>query len=238
MAGLTLWDIAAVAWFVLCWAGYTVAADHSPWRRHSITAAMNRKRRRWMDEMLARELRMVDTQIVGNLMRSLGFFASTTILVVAGLIAVLGATEQAIATLAELPLAVPTTKAVYHGKVLLLVAIFVYAFFKFAWAFRLTNNCSILIGAAPAAPVEPARAGAHAEQAAAIVGLAAYHMNRGLRAYFFALAALGWFVHPALFALGSTWVVLVLYRREFRSRAVRAIRVDAALQPDTPGPPE
>ncbi len=42
----------------------------------------------------------------------LGFFASTTILLVAGLIAVLGAAEQAVGTLAEVPIAVPTTKAV------------------------------------------------------------------------------------------------------------------------------
>ena len=224
MAGFTFWDIAAFAWFGFCWAGYTAFADHSRWRHRSITAAMNRERGRWMTEMLARELRMVDIQIVGNLLRSLGFFASTTILLVAGLIAVLGAAEQAVETLAEVPIAVPTTKAVWHGKVLLLIAIFVYAFFKFAWAFRLTNNCSILIGAAPAAPADPARAAAHAERAAAIIGLAAFHLNRGLRGYFFALAALAWFLHPAIFTVVSTWVVLVLYRRDFRSRALRAVR--------------
>jgi uncharacterized membrane protein len=74
MAGFTLWDTAAFAWFGFCWAGYTAFADHSRWRHRSITAAMNRERGRWMTEMLARELRMVDIQIVGNLLRSLGFF--------------------------------------------------------------------------------------------------------------------------------------------------------------------
>jgi uncharacterized membrane protein len=177
-----------------------------------------------MTEMLARELRMVDIQIVGNLLRSLGFFASTAILLVAGLIAVLGASEQAVQTLAVLPFAAPATEAAWHVKVLLLVTIFVYAFFKFAWAFRLTNNCSILIGAAPAAPADPKPAEAHAKRAAAIIGLAAFHLNRGLRGYFFALAALAWFLHPAIFALAATWVVLVLYRRDFRSRALRAVR--------------
>ena len=142
MTDFTLADAAAFLWFALCWAGYTACADHSPWRRHSISVAMNRERRGWMDQMMARELRMVDMQIVGNLMRSLGFFASTTILLVAGLIAVLGATEQAVETLTELPFAVPTTEAVWHVKVLLLIVIFVYAFFKFAWAFRLTYRPS------------------------------------------------------------------------------------------------
>ncbi len=114
MTGFTPADAAALLWFALCWAGYTACADHGPWRRHSISVAMNRERRAWMDRMMARELRMLDTQI-----------------------------------LAELPFAVPSIKAVWHAKVLLLIVIFVYAFFKFAWAFRLTNNCAILIGAAP-----------------------------------------------------------------------------------------
>ena len=231
MTGFTLADAAALLWFALCWAGYTACADHSRWRRHSISVAMNRERRAWMDQMMARELRMLDSQILGNLLRSLGFFASTTILLVAGLIAVLGASEQAIETLAELPFAVPATKAVWHAKVLLLIVIFVYAFFKFAWAFRLTNNCAILIGAAPAAPTDPATSALHTERAAAIIGLVAFHLNRGQRGYFFALAALAWFLHPVLFAAGSTWVVLVLYRREVRSRALGAIRGDGAPPP-------
>ena len=37
----------------------------------------------------------------------------------------------------------------WEVKVLLLIGIFVFAFFKFAWAFRLTHYTAILIGAAP-----------------------------------------------------------------------------------------
>ena len=65
-----------------------------------------------------------------------------------------------------------------------------------------------------------------------VIGLAAYHLNRGLRGYFFALAALAWFLHPAIFAFVSTWVVLVLYRREFRSRALRAVRAQEKTAAD------
>ncbi len=45
MTGFTPADAAAFLWFAICWTGYTVCADHSPWRRHSITTAMNRERR-------------------------------------------------------------------------------------------------------------------------------------------------------------------------------------------------
>jgi uncharacterized membrane protein len=235
--GFAVLDYLALIWFLACWAGYTNVADHSRWSRHSVSAAMDGYRRAWMAEMMARELRMVDTQIVGNLLSGIGFFASATILVVGGLVAVLGAAEQAIDAMAELPFALPTTRPVWEMKILLLITIFVYAFFKLAWAFRLTNNCSILIGAAPAVvatdstgqdtkarQATEAEAAVHAKRAAAVISLSGHHFNRGLRAYFFALAALGWFVHPILFALATAWVVFVLYRREFRSRALRAIR--------------
>ena len=36
-------------------------------------------------------------------------------------------------------------------------------------------------------------------------------------------AALGWFLHAIVFIVASAWVVLVLYRREFRSRSLRAV---------------
>ncbi len=59
--------------------------------------------------MLERDNRMVDTQIIANLMRSASFFASTTMFIIAGLIAVLGARQQAMAVLAELPFAVASS---------------------------------------------------------------------------------------------------------------------------------
>ena len=229
--GLTAIDVAAFWYFLLAWIGYNAAADHSRWERHGVTAAMDRYRLAWMREMLGRDLRMVDTQIVGNLISGIGFFASATILLVGGLVAVLGAADQAIGTLAELPFAVSTSRSAWEVKVLLLIGVFVYAFFKFAWSYRLYNYCSILIGASPAlgpggtpSGALSAAAEAHAQRTVAIVNRASRHFNRGLRAYFFALAALAWFVHPWLMILAATWVVFVLYRREFRSLALAAIR--------------
>jgi len=225
--GLNWADFLALGFFLATWIGYTGFADHSRWSRHSVSSAMDRYRRAWMGEMLAREVRIVDTQIVGNLLSGIGFFASATILVVGGLVAVLGAAEQAMGALSDLPFAAATTRPAWEVKLLLLITIFVYAFFKFAWAYRLSNYCSILIGSAPTvAPgaKPPLSSADHARRAAAVVSLSGQHFNRGLRAYFFALGALGWFIHPALFVLATAWVVVVLYRREFRSRALTAIR--------------
>lgn len=230
MPGFTPLDYVAASIFLVGWIGYTAVADHSRLSKHSIMAAMSRFRLRWMEELLDRDLRIIDTSIVGNLLTGIGFFASTAILSVGGLVALLGAKEQALATLAELPFAAPADGRVWQLKVLLLIGIFIYAFFKFAWAFRLSNYCSILIGAAPGQrslaeqPEARVQAMAHARRAARMVELVAFHVNRGLRAYFFALAALAWFIHPLALVATTVCVIAVLYRREFRSRALRALR--------------
>lgn len=218
-------DALALAWFIAVWMGYTLWADHGPARGRSISNAMNRRRGAWMREASRREVRIVDTQILGNLLTGIGFFASTTIFVVGGLVAMLGVAEQGSMALGRLPFAVDTGPAAWEGKVVLLLMIFIYAFFKFAWAFRLANYCSITVGSLPADLGDrPAEAERIAAAAADLSRLSGHHFNRGLRAYFFALAALGWMLGPIVFAALTAAVVAVLYRREFRSRALAAVR--------------
>lgn len=238
MVGLTLTDYIALVWFAGATVGFTIVVDHSPLGAKTVTAVMAEHRHRWMLMMLYRDLRMVDTTIQGNLLSGVAFFASTSILLVGGLLAALGATDQAVRVLADLPLAIPTSRSVWELKVLLLVAIFIYAFFKFAWSFRLFNYCSILIGSAPLVPDNEAQAEAYASRASKVNTSAANHFNRGLRSYYFALAALGWFIHPIAFIVGTTWVLWILYRREFRSRSyysLKEVEAEAEVEADAGG---
>ena len=217
-------DLLAPAWFLLCWVGYTYYADGERGQRN-LPRVMHVYRSIWARQMLERDNRMVDTQIIANLMRSTSFFASTTMFIIAGLIAVLGAREQAMAVLAELPFAVRSSRPVWDLKVLLLILLFVYAFFKFTWAFRQYNYCLILVGCAPAPGPLTEASGRIAERLARIASSTGRHSNRGIRAYYFGLAALSWFLHPWLFMLLTVWVVLVLYRREFHSRLLRTLAI-------------
>jgi uncharacterized membrane protein len=176
-----------------------------------------------MKRMLDREMRMVDTQILGNLMRSMSFFASTTLFIIAGLVAVLGARVDAMAVLQELPFTVDTSAVLWDLKVLLLITVFVYAFFKFTWAFRHYNYCLILVGAIPAPEELDEECHQIALRAARIATSTGRHFNRGIRAYYLGLAALSWFLHPVIFIALTVWVVLVLYRREHRSRLLETL---------------
>lgn len=225
MHALTTSDYLGLGWFLLCWVGYTRIADYSRWHNRSIMAAMNRYRIRWMQVMLRRDdPRIVDTTIVASLLSGIAFFASTSIIVVGGLIAMLGATDQAMRVLESLPLVAKPSRTIWDLKVLLLITIFIYAFFKFAWSFRLLKYCSILIGATAPREELDETDDTLARSIGELISIEAVHFNQGLRAFFFALAALGWFLHPWVWMLASAWVTLVLYRREFRSRSLACLK--------------
>ncbi len=226
MPFLTPVDIAAILWFFGLWVGYNRIADSERLRHKSVMGVIQEHRIRWMREMLNRDMRMVDTMILNHLQGGIGLFASTSILAVGGLVAALGATDEAVAVLSDLPLVGETTRLEYETKVLLLLMIFVYAFFKFVWSYRLYGFCAVMVGAVPASTDLSPEAEVQAERAARINGLAGRHQNQGLRAFYFALAALAWFIHPVAFIVATMWVVIVLYRRDFRSRSQRIMRGD------------
>ena len=221
---LTPLDIASVIWFFVVWVGYSVVADSDRFQHLSVLGIMNEHRQRWMNEMLRRDMRMIDALIVNHLQSGIAMFASTSILVVGGLIACLGATEKAITVVSALPFVGQTSKLEWEVKILLLLLIFIFAFFKFVWSYRLNTYCAVLIGAVPNSTIINAEAEDQADRAAKIAQNAQRHFNRGLRAFYFALAALSWVVHPVAFALATTWVAVVLYRRDFRSRSQQTIR--------------
>lgn len=225
MIAFSVIDYVALGWFGLCWLGFMFYADYSPMKKDSVSSLMDEQRYRWMQNMVGRELRMIDTMIQSNLISGVAFFASTSLLLVGGMLAVLGATDQAVEVMRDLPIAEHVTREVWEAKVLLLVVIFIYAFFKFAWCHRLFQYCSILFGAAPLAENPSSkRAGEYVRECAGMHSLAGKHFIRGLRAYFFALAALAWFVNSWLFIVATGWVTFVLYRREFRSRSHGILR--------------
>lgn len=127
------------------------------------------------------------------------------------------------ALLKNLPFVAPATPIVLEVKQLLIMSIFVYAFFKFAWAFRLSHYAAIMIGATPNYGESGEDCLSHAERTARLIGLAAGHSNSGIRSFYHAIAALAWFFHPLLFMLATTWVVLILARRDFFSRSLRLV---------------
>jgi uncharacterized membrane protein len=225
---VTLTDALALVWFVVGWWGYAAfARRRAVAGRGSLLATTNRYRRLWMMQTTARENRVIDGVVVQNLSTSPSFFASTTILIIGGLLALLGATEEAAKVVKEIPFAARTSPFVFDLKLFVLAAVFVYAFFRFTWSMRQYTFGALLIASAPdpkAFESGEASREEFADRAGRVVGLAAETFNDGLRAYYMAFAVILWFFSPLAFALGTAGIIYLLYQREFRSEVLDVLR--------------
>ena len=219
-------DYASLVGFCLTWAGYTVFARKKAKTAWCLASSMQWYRVEWMLRMLERDMRMPDAAILSNLERVIGFFASTSILILAGLVTALSANVAAVEVLSGLPFAQTTTVEQFEIKVMVLIVIYIFAFFNFTWSLRQYSFANVLLGAAPAVDEEevtPEERRRYAISAAKVIDQAGHSYNYGLRSYYFSMAVMGWFVHPVLFVCGFLAVIWVLYMREFRSRTLQVI---------------
>jgi uncharacterized membrane protein len=224
LLGFTIIDYAALVFFVASWLGYHAAVELSPAGRGSLNETMDRYRYRWMEQMVVRENRIVDTTIMASLMNGTAFFASTSLIAIGGVLALLRSIDTVLPLFAELPFGQGPTALGWELKVMGLAVIFVYAFFKFAWSYRLFNYMAIILGSVPVLNGgNREEALAVARQAAEMNAVAGKHFNRGQRAFFFSLAYLGWLVSPYLFVAATAGVLYVMWRRQFRSDARGAV---------------
>jgi uncharacterized membrane protein len=223
MLAFTLPDMLALGWFVVCWIGYSIVIEKTAHGRSSLNALMNAYRDQWMKELLAREVRIVDSQVTASLQNGTAFFASTSLIAIGGTLTLLRAPEQVLTVVGALPFGVPVTPEMWEMKILGLAVICVYAFFKFAWSYRLFNYLAIMIGAAPAASDKDTPAAQEfAHRAARVCADAGRHFNRGQRAFFIALGYLGWFLGPLELVIATTGVLIVMWRRQFASESRKA----------------
>lgn len=226
---LSFADLSALAFFLAAWTLHSLSTDGKLFSRISLSQAMNIQRAAWMRTMARRELRMIDTSIMLGLQQGTAFFGSSALIAVGGCFALIGASDRVLNVLGELPLSTVPSRPVFEVKVIGLILILAYSFFKFGWSYRLFNYCSILIGAVP---VNRDEIGHEAETEKAVVRatkmnvLAGKHFNAGLRGIFFSLGYLGWFVNPVVFALSTLLLFGVLVRRQFFSAARRAVLPD------------
>jgi len=218
-------DLVALAYFLVGWVVFANATQGRLFSRPTLTSLMNRQREDWMRTMARRDLRMIDTGIMMGLQQGTAFFASSSLLALGGCFALLGSTDQVIAVLGDLPTTDDIARPVFEAKVFGLIAILAYAFFKFGWAYRLFNYCSILIGAVPIVrdDTDDADIERAVMRAARMNQLGGKHFNAGLRAIFFALGYLGWFVGPWFFLATTSFTLFVLVRRQFFSAARAAV---------------
>ncbi|UCV09200.1 DUF599 domain-containing protein [Dechloromonas denitrificans] len=221
---LTAIDWLSIAIFFACWAGYAWFSEHSQSGSAGLIGTSQSYRLLWALRMLERDNRVMDSTLIGNLVTSVSFYANTTIYIIAGLVAALGASDKLLSFTSELPFGGAGNRELLEIKLMLLLACFVFAYFKFTWSLRQFNLLSILVGAAPLGKAGEPGIDTYARQLAVANNLAGDDFNRGIRAYYFGLAASGWLLHPLALAALAMLVLIVLYRRDYRSAALAMLR--------------
>lgn len=221
----TPWDLAALALLIFCQVGMTYLIERQDDRNPSFSVLMGRHRAQWMREVAARDVRIVDAQLVASLRAGTAFFASTVLIAVGGLAALIGQADQLVSLSRDLGASpvVVEAEAVWEAKLVVALVILVNAFLKFVWSNRLFGYVTVLVGAMPPCGGDKSELEAYAARSTALNQAAARSFNRGLRGVYFTIALMAWFVGPLFLAIATLATSAMLYRREFLSISRQAM---------------
>ena len=201
---------------LLCWFAYSLVVPLVARRRPSLSVIMSMQRRRWVANATRRDS-PVDAILSANLMGSVSFLASTSVLLVLAIFTTFGQLPALQATVANIGLGTTYSTTDLQLHLLVMLVIFVFAFFAFTLALRQFNHFCIMLGAL-------ARSGVGEAEIAAIASLntlAAKNFNNGIRAYYFSIASVAWFASEWAAIAAALITVGFLVHREFFSTAHR-----------------
>ncbi|WP_297800164.1 DUF599 domain-containing protein [uncultured Brevundimonas sp.] len=220
-------DWIAVVIFILLWLGYDPLMGLVARRAGSLNADMLTVRAAWMHAMTHRQMRLVDSQLMGHTISSASFFASTNLLLIAAVASVLFGGETAMRGLIDVGSEVATIRLL-EAKLALILVCLARGLLDFVWALRQLNYTVALIGAAPEIDHEGDRE-AYGQAVGRVLNPALGSFNRGVRGYYFALAAAAWLFGSVWLLLSIVSVIALLMWRQSASPAANAVRAARRL---------
>lgn len=227
-SSLGMVDAVAVTVFLAVWLWLGWRIGHPSASKPSVTVLMQDYRLQWMRVMVTRQPRIFDAQIMMSLRQSTSFFASTCLLAMGGLLALIGNVDplQGVATRLT---NMESGSAVIQVKLFLSLFMLGNAFLKFVWANRVFGYCSVVMGAVPNDPDDPETLPL-ALKAGRLSARAGMNFNAGLRSMYFALCALAWVAGASVLLIGVAVTAWVVWSREFASasREIIMARNDSA----------
>lgn len=222
-------DVVALILLFAAWFGISRIVEHPPAGKPSVTLLVADYRRAWMVQFARRETRIFDATLVSSLRQGTSYFASTSLIAIGAVLALIGNTQQ-LQGVAEGLIGVHASAIDWQVRLLPPVILLTHAFLKFVWSHRLFGYCSVLMGAVPADTTDPTGPGL-AWKAGELNIRAAYNFNRGLRSMYFALGSLAWLVGPVAMMMATAAVVWLLWSREFASHPRDVLMAPANVPP-------
>lgn len=217
-------DLAAFVLFAVAWLFYEPLLTALGKRRGGvINTDMTTIRGAWMRNMTVRENRFMDGQLLGHALNSASFFASSNLILIAATASALFGGENTFRSVSALEIIKTSSRALFELQLALVVIALVRSLLDFIWSIRQMNYCIAAVGATPLqAPEE--RLNAVADAVARVLNPALSSFNRGVRGYYFALAAAAWLFGPVAFMAATLGAVGLLVWRQRSSAAATAIR--------------
>lgn len=208
-------DYTAAFLLFAAWLGIGWRIEHPAKSTPSVSILMAEYRREWMRQFVNRTPRIYDSQILSTLRQGTSFFASTCILAIGGVIALIGNTEQLSGVAEDFSIS-DHPEIIWEIKLLVIALLLTNGFLKFVWASRLFGYCAVIMSATPNDPSDEL-AFPRAAQAAELNIRAAVNFNRGLRSMYFSLGAAAWLLGPIALILATVLTLWILWHREFKS---------------------
>lgn len=214
-------DLAALILFVVLWLAYEPILKAMARGKGVLNTDMTVIRLAWMRNMAVRENRFMDGQLLGHALNSASFFASSNLLLIAATAGALFGGEATFRSVSSLEVIRTSSRFLFEAQLALVLLTLARGLLDFIWSIRQMNYCLAAIGAVPTADPEIQRA--FGDVAAGLLNPALSAFNRGVRGYYFALAAAAWMFGGAAFLIATAGAVGLLVWRQRKSAAADAI---------------
>jgi uncharacterized membrane protein len=176
----------------------------------------------WMRNMVGRQNRFMDGQLLSQVLNSASFFTSSNLILMAALGGALFGGERTFRSASSLIVIQASSPALFEAKLALVVICLARGLLDLIWAIRQLNYCIAAIGAVPV-EVGPESHHELGDAVSRLLNPALSSFNAGVRGYYFALAAATWLFGAPAFLIATVGAVSLLVWRQRGSPAARAV---------------
>lgn len=215
----------AIAFLFAAWFSY--AATLRVVSSGSLNAQLSTVRTQWLAASLKRAQKPFDAILLGNMVNSIAFFGSATLIVLAGTITLIASVKAVYSTVLELPFVPNTSFELFVIHMAVLSLTLTIAFFSFTYALRKLIYVLALVGALPEGQLDDAQkkqSDVMVRSASIVLTEALKTFNFGIRGYYYFVAALGLFVSPYLCVGLTFFVTTILIYRQIATTTSSAIK--------------
>ncbi len=218
----------AVIFLFACWFAYGYLLK--TFGKGSLNSQLAVVRLYWMSAATRRQTKPFDAVLLGNMMHSIAFFGSATLIVLAGVLSIFTNVQAIHATFSELKLVAATSLELFALHTAVLALVLSLCFLSYTYALRKLIYTTALLGALPDISENCPTHEIMVQAVTTVLSEAIRTLNFGIRGYYYTVATLCIFISPYACILATLVATGVLFYRQLLTPTARAIQdyVEAA----------